>query len=52
MSLASFQSNLDTEFGAVSELWSPRVVAIANRQLPRKRIPSSLLLGIRASPDS
>ena len=29
---ASFQSNLDAEFAAVSELWSPRVVAIANGQ--------------------
>ena len=29
---ASFQSNLDAEFAAVFELWSPRVVAIANGQ--------------------
>ena len=29
---ASFQSNLDAEFAAVGELWSPRVVAIANGQ--------------------
>ena len=29
---ASFQSNLDAEFDAVTELWSPRVVAIANGQ--------------------
>lgn len=29
---ASSQSNLDTEFAAVSELWSPRVVASANGQ--------------------
>jgi mannose-6-phosphate isomerase-like protein (cupin superfamily) len=29
---ASFQSNLDEEFAAVSELWSPRVVAMANGQ--------------------
>ena len=29
---ASFQSNLDAEFAAVAELWSPRVVAIANGQ--------------------
>jgi mannose-6-phosphate isomerase-like protein (cupin superfamily) len=29
---AVVQSNLDTEFAAVSELWSPRVVAIANGQ--------------------
>src|SRR5882724_3632680 len=32
MVLASFQSNLDAEFAAVAELWSPRVVAIANGQ--------------------
>jgi quercetin dioxygenase-like cupin family protein len=29
---ASFQSNLDAEFAAVTELWSPRVVAMANGQ--------------------
>jgi mannose-6-phosphate isomerase-like protein (cupin superfamily) len=29
---ATFQSNLDAEFAAVTELWSPRVVAIANGQ--------------------
>ena len=29
---ATFQSNLDAEFAAVSELWSPRVVAMANGQ--------------------
>src|SRR2546423_860975 len=29
---ASLQSNLDAEFAAVTELWSPRVVAIANGQ--------------------
>jgi mannose-6-phosphate isomerase-like protein (cupin superfamily) len=29
---AGFQSNLDAEFAAVAELWSPRVVAIANGQ--------------------
>jgi mannose-6-phosphate isomerase-like protein (cupin superfamily) len=29
---ARFQSNLDAEFAAVTELWSPRVVAIANGQ--------------------
>jgi mannose-6-phosphate isomerase-like protein (cupin superfamily) len=29
---AVFQSNLDKEFGAVSELWSPRVIAMANGQ--------------------
>jgi len=29
---AGFQSNLDAEFAAVGELWSPRVVAIANGQ--------------------
>ena len=29
---ATFHSNLDKEFGAVSELWSPRVVAAANGQ--------------------
>ena len=29
---ASFQSSLDAEFAAVTELWSPRVVAIANGQ--------------------
>jgi len=28
----TFQSNLDVEFGAVTELWSPRVVAMANGQ--------------------
>ena len=32
MSRAGFQSNLDKEFDAVSELWSPRVVAAANGQ--------------------
>ena len=29
---AGFHSNLDKEFGAVTELWSPRVVAVANGQ--------------------
>jgi mannose-6-phosphate isomerase-like protein (cupin superfamily) len=29
---ANYQSNLDAELAAVSELWSPRVVAIANGQ--------------------
>jgi mannose-6-phosphate isomerase-like protein (cupin superfamily) len=29
---AVFQSNLDAEFAAVAELWSPRVVAMANGQ--------------------
>jgi mannose-6-phosphate isomerase-like protein (cupin superfamily) len=29
---SAFQSNLDKEFAAVSELWSPRVVAVANGQ--------------------
>lgn len=29
---AAFHSSLDKEFGAVAELWSPRVVAIANGQ--------------------
>ena len=29
---ATFQSSLDAEFAAVTELWSPRVVAIANGQ--------------------
>jgi mannose-6-phosphate isomerase-like protein (cupin superfamily) len=32
MGPALFQSNLDAEFAAVTELWSPRVVAIANGQ--------------------
>jgi mannose-6-phosphate isomerase-like protein (cupin superfamily) len=32
MSQATFHSNLDTEFAAVTELFSPRVVAIANGQ--------------------
>jgi len=32
MSNAGVHSNLDKEFAAVSELWSPRVVAIANGQ--------------------
>ena len=32
MSNAGFHSNLDKEFAAVSELWSPRVVAAANGQ--------------------
>ena len=32
MSQATFHSNLDQEFGAVTELFSPRVVAIANGQ--------------------
>src|SRR6185503_4462758 len=32
MSRTDFHSNLDMEFGAVSELWSPRVVAAANGQ--------------------
>ena len=32
MARADFHSNLDTEFGAVTELWSPRVVAAANGQ--------------------
>jgi mannose-6-phosphate isomerase-like protein (cupin superfamily) len=29
---AAFQSNLDKEFGELSEFWSPRVVAVANGQ--------------------
>ena len=29
---ANFHSNLDREFSAVDELWSPRVVAVANGQ--------------------
>jgi quercetin dioxygenase-like cupin family protein len=29
---SAFHSNLDAEFGAVTELWSPRVVAVANGQ--------------------
>lgn len=29
---AVFQSNLDAEFASVAELWSPRVVALANGQ--------------------
>ena len=29
---ATFHSNLDREFGAVREYWSPRVVAVANGQ--------------------
>jgi mannose-6-phosphate isomerase-like protein (cupin superfamily) len=29
---AAFQSNLDKEFGGLSEFWSPRVVAVANGQ--------------------
>ena len=28
----TFHSNLDKEFGALTELWSPRVVAVANGQ--------------------
>jgi mannose-6-phosphate isomerase-like protein (cupin superfamily) len=32
MSRADFHSNLDAEFGALTELWSPRVVAAANGQ--------------------
>ena len=32
MSRADFHSNLDKEFGALTELWSPRVVAAANGQ--------------------
>jgi len=32
MSDATFHSNLDKEFGAVTELFSPRVVAMANGQ--------------------
>ena len=32
MMQAGFQSNLDAEFAAVTQLWSPRVVAIANGQ--------------------
>jgi mannose-6-phosphate isomerase-like protein (cupin superfamily) len=32
MAPATFHSNLDTELGAVTELWSPRVVAMANGQ--------------------
>jgi len=32
MALGDFHSNLDTEFAAVTELWSPRVVAAANGQ--------------------
>jgi mannose-6-phosphate isomerase-like protein (cupin superfamily) len=32
MAAAAFQSNLDAEFAAVAELWSPRVVPIANGQ--------------------
>ena len=32
MTQASLQSNLDAEFAAVTELWSPRVVAMANGQ--------------------
>jgi len=29
---AALQSNLDKEFGELSEIWSPRVVAVANGQ--------------------
>src|SRR5262245_3221545 len=29
---AAMQSNLDREFGALAEFWSPRVVAVANGQ--------------------
>jgi mannose-6-phosphate isomerase-like protein (cupin superfamily) len=29
---AAFHSNLDEEFGSISEFWSPRVVAVANGQ--------------------
>ena len=29
---AALQSNLDKEFGALGEFWSPRVVAVANGQ--------------------
>ena len=32
MAPATYHSNLDTELGAVTELWSPRVVAMANGQ--------------------
>ena len=32
MAFGDFHSNLDTEFAAVTELWSPRVVAAANGQ--------------------
>ena len=32
MSRAAFHSNLDAEFRALTELWSPRVVAAANGQ--------------------
>ena len=32
MAPATFHSNLDTELAAVTELWSPRVVAMANGQ--------------------
>ena len=32
MALGDFHSNLDKEFAAVTELWSPRVVAAANGQ--------------------
>jgi hypothetical protein len=27
-----FHSNLDREFGSITEFWSPRVVAVANGQ--------------------
>jgi mannose-6-phosphate isomerase-like protein (cupin superfamily) len=30
---AALQSNLDKEFAAIGEFWSPRVVAVANGQL-------------------
>jgi len=33
MSDATFHSNLDKEFGAVTELFSPRVVAMASAVL-------------------
>ena len=29
---AAFHSNLDKEFGSITEFWSPRVVAVANGQ--------------------